>query len=121
MVRDFLSEIQGIMEQFAAFKIHVFTFDTEVYNPRQYDSENLEDITDYEVLGNGGTDFDAIFNYLKEEYIEPKRLVVFTDGYPFSNSWGDENYCDVCWIIHGTTTIIPPWGQYAYYEKEAQH
>jgi len=120
MVRDFLSEIQGIMEQFAAFKIHVFTFDTEVYNPRQYDSENLDDITDYEVLGNGGTDFDAIFNYLKEEYIEPKRLVVFTDGYPFG-SWGDENYCDVCWIIHGTTTIIPPWGQYAYYEKEAQH
>jgi hypothetical protein len=21
-------------------------------------------------------------------------------------------------ILHGTTTIVPPWGQYAYYEEE---
>ena len=120
MVRDFLSEIQGIMEQFPAYKIHVFTFDTEVYNPQQFDSENLEDLTDYEVLGNGGTDFDAIFNYLKDAQIEPKRLVVFTDGYPFG-SWGDENYTDTVFIIHGNTTIVPPWGQHAYYEKEIEH
>jgi hypothetical protein len=23
--------------------------------------------------------------------------------------------------LHGTTTIVPPWGQYAYYEKEIAH
>jgi hypothetical protein len=21
------------------------------------------------------------------------------------------------WILHGTTSIVPPWGQYAYYEE----
>jgi predicted metal-dependent peptidase len=106
------------MEQFNSYRIHVFTFDTEVYNPQQFDSENLEDITNYDPMGGGGTDFTAIFNYLKEEEIEPKRLVVFTDGYPFG-SWGDENYTDTVWILHGTTTIVPPWGQYAYYEEKA--
>ena len=117
MLRDFISETQGIMEQFQSYKIHVGTFDTRVYNTVQYDSENLDSMADYQVEGGGGTDFDCIFDYLKEEQIEPKRLVVFTDGYPFG-SWGDENYADTVWILHGTTTIVPPWGQWAYYEKE---
>ena len=120
MLRDFLSETQGIMDQFQSYKIHIFTFDTRVYNPQQYNSDNLDSICDYEVKGGGGTDFDAIFNYLKEEQIEPKRLVVFTDGYPFG-SWGDENYADTVWVIHGNTTVVPPWGQHAYYEKETAH
>jgi predicted metal-dependent peptidase len=120
MLKDFLGEVGGIMEQFPAYRIHVVTFDTEAYNPRQYDSENLDDIGDYEVQGGGGTDFDCIFSYLKENEIEPKRLVVFTDGYPFG-SWGDENYADTVWVLHGTTTIVPPWGQYAYYEEESKH
>jgi predicted metal-dependent peptidase len=120
MLKDFLSETQGIMDQFQSYKIHIFTFDTRVYNPAQYNSDNLDSICDYEVKGGGGTDFDAIYNYLKEEQIEPKRLVVFTDGYPFG-SWGDENYADTVWIIHGNTTVVPPWGQYAYYEKETAH
>jgi len=120
MLRDFLAETQGIMDQFQSYKIHIFTFDTRVYNPAQYNSDNLDTICDYEVKGGGGTDFDCIFEYLKEEQIEPKRLVVFTDGYPFG-SWGDENYADTVWIIHGNTTVVPPWGQYAYYEKETAH
>jgi predicted metal-dependent peptidase len=120
MLKDFLSEVQGIMDQFAAYRIHILTFDTAVYNPETYNSDNLDSICDYEVKGGGGTDFDCIFTYLKDEQIEPKRLVVFTDGYPFG-SWGDENYADTVWIIHGNTTVVPPWGQYAYYEKETAH
>ena len=116
MLKDFLSEIQGIMDSFPAFRIHVFTFDTEAYNPQQYDSDNLDTMCDYQISGGGGTDFDCIFRYLKDHEIEPKRLVVFTDGYP-CGSWGDELYCDTVWILHGTTTIQPPWGQHAYYEE----
>jgi len=119
MLRDFLSEIQGIMDSFPAYKIHVATFDTECYNPAQFDSDNLDSMMDYEVSGGGGTDFDCIFTYLKEEEITPRRLIVFTDGYPFG-SWGDENYCDTTWILHGTTTIVPPWGTHAYYDESKQ-
>jgi predicted metal-dependent peptidase len=119
MLKDFLSEIQGIMDSFPAYKIHVFCFDTEVHNPAQYNSDNLDLITEYEPGGGGGTDFTAIYDYLKAEEIEPKRLVVFTDGYPFG-SWGDENYTDTVWILHGTDSIVPPWGQYAYYEEAGE-
>jgi predicted metal-dependent peptidase len=116
MLKDFLSEIQGIMDSFPSYKIHVVTFDTQCYNPAQYDSDNLDSMIDYEVSGGGGTDFDCIFTYLKEEEITPRRLIVFTDGYPFG-SWGDAEYCDTTWILHGTTTIVPPWGTHAYYDE----
>ena len=112
--RDFLSEIRGIMEAFDSYKIHVFTFDTECYNSQIYTSDNLDLIEDYELKGGGGTDFEAIFNYMKAEDIEPKKLVVFTDGYPFG-SWGDPNYCDTVWIIHGNKTPDPPFGVWAEY------
>jgi predicted metal-dependent peptidase len=119
MLRDFLSEIQGIMDSFPAYKIHVVTFDTDCYNPAQYDSDNLDSMIDYEVKGGGGTDFDCIFTYLKAEEITPRRLIVFTDGYPFG-SWGDAEYCDTTWILHGTTTIVPPWGTHAYYDENKE-
>jgi len=117
MLKDFLSEVQGIMDSFPQYKIHIVSFDTDIHNPAQYNSDNLDSICEYEPGGGGGTDFESIYRYLKDEDIQPRRLVVFTDGYPFG-SWGDENYCDVTWILHGTTTIVPPWGQYAYYEQE---
>ena len=119
MLKDFLSEIQGIMDSFPSYKIHVVTFDTDCYNPAQYDSDNLDSMIDYEVSGGGGTDFDCMFTYLKEQEITPRRLIVFTDGYPFG-SWGDAEYCDTTWILHGTTTIVPPWGTHAYYDEASE-
>ena len=112
--RDFLGEIRGIMEAFDSYRIHVFSFDTECYNPQIFVSDNLDNIEEYEPKGGGGTDFDAIFRYMKDEDIEPKKLVVFTDGYPFG-SWGDENYCDTVWIIHGNKNPDPPFGVWAEY------
>jgi predicted metal-dependent peptidase len=120
MLKDFLGEVAGIMEQFPNYRIHVLSFDTQVYNPQQFDSENLDDITGYEIHGGGGTDFDCVFQYFKENEIEPKRHIMFTDGYP-NGSWGDEQYCDTVFIMHGTTSIVPPFGQYAYYEEESKH
>jgi predicted metal-dependent peptidase len=120
MLKDFLGEVAGIMEQFPNYRIHVLSFDTQVYNPQQFDSENLDDITGYEIQGGGGTDFDCVFQYFKDNEIEPKRHIMFTDGYP-NGSWGDEQYCDTVFIMHGTTSIVPPFGQYAYYEEEKSH
>lgn len=115
MLRDFLSEIKGIMEQFEAYKLHLLTFDTQVWNPKVFTSDNLETIEDYEPGGGGGTMFECVPEYLKEENITPERLVWFTDGYPCS-TWGDENICDQLFVIHGNTNIVAPWGVTAYFE-----
>jgi predicted metal-dependent peptidase len=112
--QQFLGEIAGMMDSFDGYKVHVFCFDTDTYNPKDYDSENMESIADYEPMGGGGTDFDCIFDYLRSNAISPKRLVVFTDGYP-CGSWGDKDYCDTTWIIHGDPDPRPPFGTWAIY------
>jgi predicted metal-dependent peptidase len=113
--QQFLGEIAGMMEAFDGFKVHVFCFDTEIYNPADFTSENMDTIDGYEPAGGGGTDFDAIFEYLKREGNVPKRLICFTDGYP-CGSWGDPDYCDTTWIIHGDPDPNPPFGQFAIYD-----
>jgi len=115
--KDFLSEVKGIAEEYGQFRMHIACFDTKVYNMQVFTSDNLDEIDEYELKGGGGTDFDAVFDFLKEEGIEPKRLVMFTDGYPW-DSWGDENYCDTVFIIHGDKNPNPPFGTWAVYEED---
>jgi len=113
--KDFLTEIKGIMQEYKDFKVKVWCFDTRVYNEQDYDGYCMDEFDEYEVMGGGGTEFDANWEYMKEHNISPKKFIMFTDGYPWG-SWGDENYCDTVFIIHGNNTIVPPWGEYAYYE-----
>lgn len=117
MLADIKGEVKGITEEFGNYRIHIFSFDTEVHNPQDFTSDNLDDILDYEIHGGGGTDFGAIFKHLKDEHIEPERLVVFTDGYPW-DTWGDPNYCETVWIIHSNDNPTPPFGTWAKYEEE---
>ena len=112
----FLGEIGGMMDSFDGYKVHVFCFDTDTYNPQDFHSDNMDSIDEYEPQGGGGTDFDCIFKYLKDNAIDPKRLIVFTDGYP-NGSWGDPDYCDTTWIIHGDKNPNPPFGTYALYDE----
>ena len=117
MAQDFLSEVKGMMDMYTTYSIHVFCFDTEVYNPVTFTDDSGEDIHEYEPQGGGGTDFDCAFRYMKDNDITPKQFVMFTDGYPFG-SWGDENYCDTIFIVHGNDQIEAPFGVTAHYELD---
>lgn len=114
--KDFLSEIKGIMQEYQDFTIKVWCFDTRVYNEQDFNGYTMDEFDDYEPRGGGGTEFDANWHYMKEHDINPKKFIMFTDGYPWG-SWGDESYCDTVFIIHGNDTIVPPFGEYAYYEQ----
>ena len=114
MALDFLSEVKGMMELYNSYTIHVYCFDTEIYNPVTFSDDYGEDITTYEPMGGGGTDFDCCFEYMKREDINPKQFIMFTDGYP-CGSWGDENYCDTLFVVHGNESIEAPFGVTAHY------
>ena len=117
MLKDILSEVKGIMESYNSFKLHLWSFDTEVYNAKIFTQENLDEIMEWEIGGGGGTMFEANWEYMKEQDIAPKKFVMFTDGYP-GMGWGDENYCDTLFIVHGSTTIEAPFGLTAYYDLD---
>ena len=116
-IKAFLSEVKGIMDAYDEYKIQVWCFDTSIYNHQIFTSDTLDDILLYEPQGGGGTDFLANWEYMKENNIEPKKFIMFTDGYPF-DSWGDPDYCDSVFIIKGNETVEPPFGVWANYEKE---
>ena len=97
---DFLSEVHGIMSQYNDYTIRLWCFDTAIYNPVVITADTASDLLSYELMGGGGTDFDINFEYMKEQGIVPKKFIMFTDGYPWG-SWGDENYCDTLFIVHG--------------------
>jgi predicted metal-dependent peptidase len=113
--KDFISEVKGIMDEYVDFNLDLWCFDTDVYNYVRFTGDTASDILEYQVQGGGGTDFDANFRFMKNEDIIPKKFIMFTDGYP-CGSWGDDDYCDTLFIIHGNDTIVPPFGQVAYYK-----
>ena len=117
--KAFLGEIKGIMEAFDEYKITLWCFDTEIYNVQTYTSDNIDDIMEYEPMGGGGTDFMANWEFMKENGIEPKKFIMFTDGMPFSE-WGEEQYCETVWVIKGNPGCEPPWGIWAHYEEAAK-
>ncbi len=118
--RDFLSEVKGIMEEYQDYKIKLWCFDTKVYNEQDFAGDDGQDLTEYEIMGGGGTDFDANWKYMKEHDIVPKKFIMFTDGYPW-DSWGDPDYCDTVFIIHSHSNkdLEAPFGMTAHYEEAA--
>lgn len=115
MLKDILSEIKGIMDSFQNFRLHLWTFDTQVYNAQVFTPENIDDILEYDLQGGGGTSFECNWQYMHDNDIQPRYFVMFTDGYP-CGSWGQEDYCDTMFVIHGTTQIEAPFGITTYYD-----
>ena len=116
--KDFLGEIKGIMDEYKDYNIKLWCFDTAVYNEQDFTADGGEDLLDYEIYGGGGTDFMCNWEYMKEHDIQPKKFIMFTDGYAW-NSWGDEDYCDTVFIIHShhDKNLQAPFGVTAHYEE----
>ena len=116
--QDFLGEVKGIMDEYKDYKIKIWCFDTAVYNEDDFSADDGRELTDYEIHGGGGTDFMANWTYMKENDIQPKKFLMFTDGYAW-DSWGEEDYCDTVFVIHShhDKNLQAPFGQTAHYEE----
>ena len=116
--KDFLSEIKGIMDEYKDYQIKLWCFDTKVYNEQDFTADTGEDLLSYEIMGGGGTDFMANWKYMRDHDINPKKFIMFTDGYPW-DSWGEDDYCDTIFIVHGhhDKNLQAPFGLTAHYDK----
>ena len=119
MIRDFLSEIGGMMESFNEVEIRVLCFDAEVGSEQIFTETSLHKLKDFKktkVKGGGGTRFTCVWEYLEKNKIVPDRLILCTDGIPGDGKWGYPSYCETIFLIHdkskrkkapfGTTTYI---------------
>ena len=117
---DFLGEVKGIMDEYQDYRVKVWCFDTKVYNEQDFSAEGGDSLTDYEIMGGGGTDFMANWTYMKEHDIQPKKFIMFTDGYAW-DSWGDPDYCDTIFLVHShhDKNLEGPFGITVHYDQEA--
>ena len=71
-------------------------------------------------MGGGGTEFMCNWEYMKDNDIVPKKLIMFTDGYPWGQ-WGEEDYCETVFVIHGNhdKSLNAPFGVTTHYEDAA--
>jgi len=115
--KEFLTEVKNIMDQYKDFRIHLWTFDTSVFNPKVFTPDNANELLEYELGSGGGTEFECNWDYMKKEGIQPKKFIMFTDGWPFS-TWGDSEYCDTIFLINNTydRNIEAPFGMTVQYE-----
>jgi predicted metal-dependent peptidase len=109
-IKNFIGEVNGIISDFKSWKIKIWSFDTEVYNIKDYSSYEESDILNYELKGGGGTDFECNWKYMKQLDIAPKLFIMFTDMCPYG-SWGDPNYCDTLFVSYGNPGVVAPFGE----------
>lgn len=119
MLSDFLGMVQGSLDQFTSYRVRVVTFDTSVYNEDEFTADDGRDMGEYGITGGGGTDFACVWQWMKDNEIQPHQLVMFTDGYPFG-TWGDPDYCDTLFVVHGSRDITAPFGITANYVPATQ-
>ncbi|QHQ63741.1 metallopeptidase [Anaerocolumna sedimenticola] len=121
LVREFLEQTYTVLKEsesyFRKINIHIIQCDEEVRSDRKITSqEELKDYMDhFELIGNGGTDFRPVFDYVNQLIIQKaftslKGLIYFTDGqgtFPKSRPPYDtafaflrEDYEDA---------LVPPW------------
>ena len=114
--KDMLSEVKGIVEEFRDYTLLLGSWDCDVHNVRTYTMEDGDEILEYQPVGGGGTDLNCVYEYLDDNGIVPKKLIVFTDYY-LSCEVRTPDYCDTLLIIHGNPNCVPEYGEYAHYSK----
>ena len=105
-IRNVISEVKGITEQFDSFTLHIFQCDAAV--------QSYDVVTAYEgeiptkVLGRGGTSFHPVLKEIEDRNLNVPCLLYMTDGYP-NSGWPDQPAYPVLWIM--TTDVEPPFGE----------
>ena len=112
-ITDCYSEINGAIQQYnGKLKGYIGFFDAEVAKVEEFDYDT--DITKIVPFGGGGTDFEKIFKYVKDNMMDnlPSSIVILTDGYcPFPKE-KDTLGVPVLWIINNND-VTPPYGKVA--------
>jgi len=117
----FVSEMDGILKSFPKYNISAWCFDGSVIEDSiteiTKNNGKMDDITKFakNIGGGGGTDFACNWEFMRENKMKPRLLLMFTDGYPFG-SWGEPNYCPTMFLIKGNPTGNAPFGISLHFE-----
>jgi predicted metal-dependent peptidase len=107
LLKSFLSELQGILDQCHPTRITLIDCDAAVHAVTEYTPG--DDLCSHRFRGGGGTRFEPVFEHVEREGLEPAALLYFTDMY---GSFPDAapGY-PVLWLNYEDPKIQAPFGQ----------
>lgn len=105
--QKFMAEVRKLQEDMVPDKVHVVCCDAVVQWTRTY--SGYEQLDGIQFRGRGGTDFRPPFKWLKDQGIEPKAVVYFTDLE--CSSFPEQPDYPVAWIVWPGGADRAPWGE----------
>lgn len=102
-------EIKTAIEQFTYLEGYLSFFDTVVTEPVKFDS--MESLYEIKPTGGGGTSFQIIFEYMKENMLTdlPEAVIILTDGYALYPEKKEALGVPVLWVLVENEEDAP-WG-----------
>ena len=112
VLHKFLAEICSIHADMKPAELILIHCDAEVQKVVHVSQDEHMTLEEHGVMvGGGGTEFSPVFDYVRDNHIEPEALVYLTDGYA-SFPERQPDY-PVLWVITDAS-IDAPWGYSTY-------
>jgi predicted metal-dependent peptidase len=78
-LKEFISELNGLVKQAKPSKVYVLYCDAEIQRVEEYGPH--DDVRATKPAGGGGTAFEPVFQWVHEKGIQPECVVYLTDMY----------------------------------------
>lgn len=104
---QFAAECAQVFEDFSPQKLHLIFFSSDVC---AHDVLEPDDEFKFNARGGGGTAFSPVFQYVRENNINPAGIIFLTDLE--CNDYGEPPDCPVLWV--STKKNSAPFGEVVY-------
>ena len=105
----FISELSALMKEFSQIQLCLIECDSNITQVRNFsESYQLDQALKLGFTGGGGTEFNPVFDYVKQHNLQPDCLVFFTDGYGMAPQLAP--HYPVLWLLVGGDQQPSSWG-----------
>ena len=113
---EFVAELTGLLKSFGKYDLTIIECDAQIQQVWTVSSnEPISDLKDHTFMGGGGTDFNPVFEYIRDYQLSPNILIFFTDGYAVCPN--TKPSYPVLWMVTEGGVAPVPWGQTIFYKE----
>lgn len=108
--RQIFGEIVSIVRGFPNYRLTLIQCDSQIQSVNEYSANNpFDPKKGFEIEGRGGTNFCPVFDYVKQNKLNPKVLLYYTDGSGIFPS--KVPTYPVIWLLQNGDKKCIPWGK----------
>ena len=113
---EFVAELTGLLNSFGKYDLTIIECDAAIQQVWTVSSnEPVSDLKEHTFMGGGGTNFNPVFDYIRDHHLSPNILIFFTDGYAVCPEV-KPSY-PVLWMVTEGGVAPVPWGQTIFYKE----